>query len=136
MLESITPVIGKVSHWEKEEKERKEGRERSANVANEERTAEENEYDPEGNEIENEFLGESWGVNFTSGGDDPSSDLDWDGIENFGTDSEVEFFLQNNEDTQGYEDLQTTTDVDVFRIFAKEQIARGRNGKTTKFSTI
>ena len=40
--------------------------------------------------------------------------------------------MQNNEDTPGYEDLQTTTDVDVFRIFAKEQIARGRNGKNNE----
>ena len=57
-------------------------------------------------------------------------------IENFGKDSEVGQFLRNNEDTQGYENLQTTTDVDVFEIFPKEQISRGRNGKTTKFSTI
>jgi len=80
----------------------KKGRERSANVTNEERTTEENEYDPEGNEIENEFPEEPWVVNFTAGGDGPSRDLDWDEIENFGTDSEVEQFLQNNEDTQGY----------------------------------
>jgi len=105
------------------------GRERSANVTNEERTAEENEYDTEGNEIENEFLEESRDVNFTAGGDGPSSDLDWGEIENFGTDSELGQFLQNNEDAQGYEDLQTATDVDVFRIFAKDQIARGRNEK-------
>ena len=49
-------------------------------------------------------------------------------IENFGTDIEVEQFLQNNAETQGYEDLQNQTDVDVFKIFAKEQIVRGRNG--------
>ena len=61
----------------RERGEGKKGRKRSANVTNEERTTEENEYDPEGNEIENEFLEESWGVNFTAGGDDPSSDLDW-----------------------------------------------------------
>ena len=114
----------------------KKGRERSANVTNEERTTQENEYDPERNEIENEFPEEQWDVNFTVGGDGPSSDLDWGEIEDFGTDSEVGQFLQNNEATQGFEDLQTTAEVDVFRIFAKEQIARDRNGKTTKFSTI
>ena len=81
----------------------KEGRARSANVTNEERTAEENEYDdPERNEIANEVSGESRDVNFAVGGDDPPSDLDWGEIENFGTDSEVGQFLQNNEEKQGY----------------------------------
>ena len=69
------------------------------------------------------------GLTLQQGGDDPSCDLDWGEIENFGTDSEVGQFVQNNEDTQGYEDLQTAADVDVFRIFAKEQTARDRNEK-------
>ena len=46
------------------------------------------------------------------------------GIENYGTDSEVGRFLQNNEETQGYGDLQTQTDVEVYKIFAKEQLVR------------
>ena len=112
----------------------KKGRGRSANVTNEERITDENEYGPERNELENEFSEEPWGVNFTVGGDGPSSDLDWGEIENFGTDSEAEQFLQNNEETQGYEDLQTTTDVDVFKIPEKEQIVRGRNGRNNEVS--
>ena len=39
------------------------------------------------------------GVNFTAIGEGPSSDLDWEEIENFGTDREVGKFLRNNEDT-------------------------------------
>ena len=54
----------------------KKGRERNANVTNEERATEENEYDPEINEIENEFSEEQWEVNFTTSGDGPSSALD------------------------------------------------------------
>ena len=45
-------------------------------------------------------------------------------------------FLQNNEETQGYEELQSPTDVDVYKISAKEQIARGRQGKTARFYPI
>ena len=37
--------------------------------------------------------------------------------------------MQNNEETQGYEELQIPTDVEVFKNFAKEQIVRGRKGK-------
>ena len=82
----------------------KKGRERNANVTNEERTTEENENDPGRNAIENEFSEESRDVNFTVSGADPSSDLDWGGkIENFGTDGEAEQFLQNNEVTRIYE---------------------------------
>ena len=95
---------------------------------------EEREYDPERNETENEFSEEQWDVNYTGFGDDVSSGLDWGEIENYGTDSEVGKFFRNNEDAQGYGDLQTATDVGVFKIFAKEQIARGRNGEKTRSS--
>ena len=94
---------------------------------------EENELDPERNEIDHEFSEECWDGHSTANGDDPPSDPDCDEIENFGTGSEAEQFLQNNEEAQGYEDLQTSTDVAVFKIFAKEQIARGRNGKQGNF---
>ena len=93
-------------------------------------------FDPERNESDDEFSEERCDFNFTANGDEPPSDLDWGEIENFGTGSEIEQFLQNNEETQGYEDLQTPTDVEVFKIFANGQIVRGRNGKTAKFSTI
>ena len=53
-LEPIIPVIGG-SFALGERGKGKTGRERSANVTNEERTTEESEYGPEGNEIENEF---------------------------------------------------------------------------------
>ena len=72
----------------------KKGRARNATVTN----MEEWEYDPERNETENEFSEGQWGVNYTGGGDDVSRDLDWGEIEKYGADSEVERFLQNNED--------------------------------------
>ena len=53
------------------------GRDRNANVTN----MEEREYDPERNETENEFSEEQWDVNYTGGGDDILSDLDWGEIE-------------------------------------------------------
>ena len=37
---------------------------------------------------------------------------------------------------QGYENLQTATDVAVYKIFAKEQIVRGRNGKYEVFGNL
>ena len=35
-------------------------------------------------------------------------------------------FLRNHEGAQGYEGLQNQTDMDVYRIFAKDQIIRDR----------
>ena len=74
-------------------------------------------------------------VNYTGNGDESLGDLDLEEVGNYGTDSEVEQFLQNNEGTQGYEELQSPTDVEAFRIFAKEQILRERKGnKPRNFS--
>ena len=65
-----------------------------------------------------------WDVNYTGNGDESLIDLDLRDVENYGTDSEVGKLLQSNEETQGYEELQNPTDVDVYKIFAKEQIVR------------
>ena len=128
------------SNWEnfaqRERVKGRKGNERNANMTNEERIMGGNEIDPERVETDPESCVGCWDVNFTASGEEPASDLDWAEIENFGTDSEVEQFLRNNEETQGYEDLQTPTDVGVFEISAKEQIVRDRTGKTAKFSTI
>ena len=63
------------------------------------------------------------------GGENESpSDLDWEDVGNSGADSEVEQFLQNNEETQGYEELQNQTDMEAYNIFAKEQNLRDREG--------
>ena len=48
---------------------------------------------------------------------------------NYGADSEVEQYLQNDEETQGYEELQNQTDVAAFKVFPKEQILRDSKGK-------
>ena len=77
-------------------------------MTNEERTMGGNDFYPERNERDGEFSGECRDVNFTANVDEPPSDLDWGEIENSGTDSEVEQFLRNNEETQGYQDLQNT----------------------------
>ena len=81
----------------------------------------EREYDPGRNEKENEFSEEQWDVNYTGGGSDILSDLDWGEIENYGADSEVDQFLQNNEDAQGYEDLQAAADVGVLKYLRRSE---------------
>ena len=87
---------------------------------------------PERSERDPESGDGRWGVNFTANGDGPPTDLDWGEIENYGTDGDLEQLLRSNGGTQGYGDLQTPTDVEAYKIFAKEQIARGRNGKTRR----
>ena len=83
----------------------------------------ENEYDPEINKIENESPDWPRGLNFTSSREDHSSDIYRGETENFGTDIEEGQFFRNNEDTQGYGDLQTPSDVGVFKTIPEEQIA-------------
>ena len=75
---------------------------------------------------------EHWGVNFAGNGGESLSDLDWGDVGNYGTDSEAEQILHNNEENQGYEELQSPTDVEVYKNFAKEQIVRGK-GEAAKF---
>ena len=76
-------------------------------------------------------------VNYTGDGNGPLIDLDMEEVENYGTDSEVEQFLQNNEETQGYEERRRPTGVDVFRIFANGHILREREmEKTRNFSQL
>ena len=96
---------------------RERGKERNANITNEERHAGENEIDPEKewNEADPELLWDYWDVYYTGNGDEALSDLDLEEVGNYGGDSEVGH-LQNNEGTQGYEELRRPTDVDVFRI--------------------
>ena len=53
-------------------------------------------------------------------------------VENYGADSEAWKFLQIDEDTQGYGELQRPPDVDVSKTFTKEQILRERNGKNPR----
>ena len=56
-----------------------------------------------------------------------SIQIGWD-FRNYGTDSAAELYLQNNAETQGYDELQNQTDVEVFRVFARDQILRDRAG--------
>jgi len=53
-------------------------------------------------------------------------------VGNYWADSEVEQFLQNNKETQGYDGLQNQADMDVYKIFAREQILRDRKGKNPR----
>ena len=81
-----------------------------------------------------------WGgycdVNYTGNGDESLSDLDSGEVGNYGADSEVAKFLQNDEETQGCEELRSPTDVEVFKIFAKDQILpeRERGKKPRNFN--
>ena len=81
-------------------------------------------------ERNDEYQGD-WGdsprvVFFAGNGNGPTIDLDWADFGNYRTDSEVEQYLQNYEQTQGYEELRNQTDVEVFRSFAEDQILRDR----------
>ena len=51
------------------------------------------------------------------------------GFGNYGADSEAGKYLQNNEETQGYEELQNQTDVAVFKVFAKDRLLRDKQSK-------
>ena len=48
---------------------------------------------------------------------------------NYGADSLAGGYLRNNEETQGYEELQHQTNVAAFKVFAKDKILRDREGK-------
>ena len=101
----------------------------SANITNGERPTEENEIDPEQEWGEEgpERLEGNWDVNYTGIGNGSLSDLDLEAVGNYGEYSEVEQFLRNNEAAQGFEELRSPTDVEVFRIFANGKFyARGR----------
>ena len=74
-------------------------------------------------------MAESRGVNFTEGGIDIQSDLDWGEIENIGTSGELRQFLRINGGAQDYGNFQTATDVGAFEISANGQIARCGNGE-------
>ena len=76
---------------------------------------------------------EYWDVNYTGNEYESLSEVDWGEVGNYGADSEVEQFLQNNEETQGYEELRIQTDVDVFRIPAKEILRERERGGGAKF---
>ena len=47
---------------------------------------------------------------------------------NYVGDSEAVKYLQNNEETQGYEELQNQTDVAAFKVPAKDQLLRDIKG--------
>ena len=64
-------------------------------------------------------MGGSRDVYFAGNENESACDLDWEEVGNYGADSEVEKFLQNNEETQGYEELQNQADMDLYKIFAK-----------------
>ena len=132
MIDWIIQVIG--GNFEMGERGKgKKGGERNAHVRTKKGPLGENGYDPAINEIENEFPEEPWALTLQLVELNRQRDLDWGEIENFGTGSEVGRFLQNNDDTQCYGYLQTETDVDVFKIFAKERSSRGRNAKQRSF---
>ena len=87
-----------------QERGMKRGNGRSANNTNEENTTEENEVDleQEWNEEDPDYWEGSTDVNYTGNGNEALSDLDMEEVGNYGADSEVEQFLQNSEETQGY----------------------------------
>ena len=66
------------------------------------------------------------------GENEPPIDIDWDEVVNYGANSEVEQFLQNNEETHGYEVLRNQTEMGFYKIFDEGQILRDREGKSAQ----
>ena len=60
----------------------------------------------------------------TRGNSEGESGLDWGEIDNYGTDSDVENYVLNNEQTGDYGDLESAIDVEVYKAFGKEQMSR------------
>ena len=52
------------------------------------------------------------------------------GFRNYGADSEAVRYIQNNEETQGYEELQNQPDVAGFEVFAKDRLLREKQSKS------
>ena len=71
-------------------------------------------------------------VCFAGSENESPSDLDWGDVEKYGADSEMGQFLQNDEETQGYEGFRRQTDMVVYRISAEDQILRDRRGEITR----
>ena len=65
----------------------------------------------------------------TRGNGEGESDIDWEGIGNYGTDSDVENYIVNNEQTNDYGDLESAIDVEVYKAFGEEQKSRKYQGK-------
>ena len=65
----------------------------------------------------------------TRGNSEGESDLDWWGIGNYGTDSDVGNYVLNNEQTGGYGDLENAIGVEAYKAFGKEQVTRKLQGK-------
>ena len=63
-----TANTGNCGNFAQRERGKGKGRERNANMANEERTMGGNDFDPERNERDDEFPVECWDVNFTANG--------------------------------------------------------------------
>ena len=74
--------------------------------------------------------------NFRGGENGSPGDLDWGEVVNYGTGSEVDQFLQNDEEAQGYERSQFRTGMGAFGIFAEWQILRDRKVKSAKIYPI
>ena len=66
------------------------------------------------------------------GNSEVESDLDWGEIDNYGTDSDVENYVLNNEQTSDYVDLESAIDVEVYKDFGKEQVTRKLQGKNER----
>ena len=68
----------------------------------------------------------------TKGASEGESDLDWEGIENYGTDSDVENYVVNHDQTYDYGELDKAVDVEVYKAFGKEQMPRKNQSKSER----
>ena len=68
-------------------------------------------------------------VLFSRNENEPPSDLDWVELGTYGADSKAVQYLENNEGARNYEELKNKTDVEAYKVFAKDDNLRENKGK-------
>ena len=66
------------------------------------------------------------GVRYAGNEGESPSDLNWEELENYGTDLEGEQYLGNHEGAGDYEGLQSRADVDAFKVFTEDNFCAKR----------
>ena len=68
----------------------------------------------------------------TRGNSEGESDLDWEGIDNYGADSDVGNYVVNHDQTYDYGGLDKAIDVEAYKAFGEEQMPRKSLGKSER----
>ena len=68
--------------------------------------------------------GQSKAVLYTVGNVGSPSDLDWGELGNYGTDSLLVRYLENHDGTCDYEDMNSQSDIDAYKVSVNDNIVR------------